>query len=518
MPEQEKYYITTPIYYVNDSPHIGHAYTTLACDVLARFKRLDGYMVHFLTGTDEHGQKVEKSATAAGLDPQIFTDQVSGNFRNLADFMNYSHDDFIRTTEPRHARASQAIWTALQENGHIYLGSYAGWYAVRDEAFYMPGELEDGPNGTKIAPSGAECEWVEEPSYFFDLSKWQDRLLEFYEQNPDFIAPASRRNEVISFVKEGLQDLSVSRTSFRWGVPVPDDSGHIMYVWLDALTNYITAVGYPNTEAGMYRSYWPADIHMVGKDILRFHAVYWPAFLMGAGLEPPKRIFAHGWWTNEGQKISKSLGNIIDPFEIVGTYGLDQVRYFLLREVPFGNDGDFSRRSVVNRINGDLANDLGNLVQRVLSMIGRYCDSQVPTPDDLTGEDRTILGMAGDVLGSMREHMDQQGFHLALENIWALVRAANGYVDRQAPWTLNRTDPARRNTVLYVLAEVIRHLGLYIQPFMPESAAKILDQLAVPDSARDFAHAGEGAALTPGTTLPGPVPVFPRIPEPEPNP
>ena len=313
MSGQKTFYLTTPIYYVNDAPHIGHAYTTLACDVLARFKRLDGYDVFFLTGTDEHGQKVEKSAAAAGIDPQRFTDEVSQNFRDLADFMNYSHDEFIRTTEERHFKASQALWTALQENGHIYLDTYSGWYAVRDEAFYAEEELTEGPDGKKIAPSGAECEWVEEPSYFFDLSKWQEPLLKFYDENPDFIAPPSRRNEVISFVRGGMHDLSISRTSFGWGVDVPDDEKHIMYVWLDALTNYITALDFPEKDAELYEKFWPADLHMVGKDILRFHAVYWPAFLMGAGLKPPRRIFAHGWWTNEGEKISKSLGNVIDP-------------------------------------------------------------------------------------------------------------------------------------------------------------------------------------------------------------
>jgi methionyl-tRNA synthetase len=515
MSGQKTYYLTTPIYYVNDAPHIGHAYTTLSCDVLARFKRLDGYDVFFLTGTDEHGQKVEKSAEAAGVDPQSFTNRVSQNFRDLAKFMNYSNDQFIRTTEPRHAAASQAIWTALRENGHIYLGTYAGWYAVRDEAFYAESELTDGPDDKKIAPSGAECEWVEEPSYFFDLSKWQDRLLKFYEDNPDFIAPESRRNEVISFVKGGLQDLSVSRTSFKWGVDVPGDEDHIMYVWLDALTNYITAVDYPDTGAEMYEKYWPADLHMVGKDILRFHAVYWPAFLLGAGLEPPKRVYAHGWWTNEGQKISKSLGNIIDPFEIVDTYGLDQVRYFLLREVPFGNDGDFSHRSMVNRINGELANDLGNLAQRTLSMIGRYCDGTLPAPGARTEEDDAMIGQAYGAIDGLRRCMDAQSFHEALETIWIVVRAANGYADRQAPWQLHKENPARRDTVLYVLAETIRSIALYVQPFVPDSAARMLDQLAVPEDARAFDAAGEAGALRPGTALPKPSPVFPRFVEEE---
>lgn len=511
MPDQSTYYITTPIYYVNDSPHIGHAYTTLACDVLARFKRLDGFRVFFLTGTDEHGQKVEKSAVAAGKGPQEFTDEVSRNFRNLASFMNFSNDAFIRTTEPRHIRSSQAIWNALRENGHIYLGSYAGWYAVRDEAFYAESETTLGDSGERIAPSGAECEWVEEPSYFFDLSKWQEPLLEFYERNPDFIAPPTRRNEVISFVKGGLQDLSISRTSFKWGVPVPDDEDHIIYVWLDALTNYITAVGYPETGAEAYRQCWPADLHMVGKDILRFHAVYWPAFLMGAGLKPPKRVFAHGWWTNEGEKISKSLGNIIDPREIVETYGLDQVRYFMLREVPFGNDGDYSRSAMMNRINGDLANDLGNLVQRVLSMIGRYCAGVLPAPGPMEADDLALLGLAHGAIDDIRGRMDVQAFHEALEAVWAVVRAANGYVDRQAPWRLHEDAPGRCDTVLYVLAETIRHIGLYVQPFMPDGASSILDQLGVGKDRRDFTQVGAGHALAAGADLPAPTAIFPRL-------
>ena len=362
----KRYYVTTPIYYVNDAPHIGHAYTTLACDVLARFKRLDGFDVKFLTGTDEHGQKVAKSAAAKDMDPREFTDMVSRKFRDLAQFMNCENFDFIRTTEARHKKASQAIWKRLVERDEIYLGSYAGWYAVRDEAFYTEDELTDGPDGKKTAPSGAEVEWVEEPSYFFKLSEWGDRLLEHYQDHQDFVLPNTRLNEVKSFVSGGLQDLSVSRTTFKWGVPVPGDDEHIMYVWLDALTNYITGVGFPETEKGDYATYWPADLHMVGKDILRFHAVYWPAFLMAAGLEPPKRVFAHGWWTNEGRKISKSLGNIIDPIHLVEKYGLDPVRYFLLREVPFGNDGDFSHAAMVTRMNSELANDYGNLAQRVL--------------------------------------------------------------------------------------------------------------------------------------------------------
>jgi methionyl-tRNA synthetase len=521
MPMSKTYFITTPIYYVNDSPHIGHAYTTLSCDVLARFMRLDGYRVFFLTGTDEHGQKVEKSAADAGMEPQAFTDKVSQNFRELCTTLGFSNDDFIRTTEPRHTAASQAIWQALKENGHIYLGTYAGWYAVRDEAFYGEDELTEGPGGVKIAPSGAEVEWVEEPSYFFDLSQWQDRLLRFYEDNPDAVAPATRRNEVISFVKGGLHDLSISRTSFKWGVPVPDDPDHIMYVWLDALTNYITAVGYPDCESDDFSTFWPADLHMVGKDILRFHAVYWPAFLMGAGLQPPKRVFAHGWWTNEGQKISKSLGNVIDPLDIVEQYGLDAVRYFLMREVPFGNDGDFSHRAMVHRLNGDLANDLGNLVQRVLSMVNRNCGASVPArPDRAACPDLAVWSSfdAGHgLLAGLRPVMAAQSFHDALELVWQVVREANRDIDADAPWTLRKSDPERMAWVLYVLAETIRHVAIALQPFMPESCGRILDQLAVPVEARSFLHLNDGTApfdgnaLAPGASLPKPAPVFPRF-------
>lgn len=513
----KSYYVTTPIYYVNDAPHIGHAYTTLACDVLARFKRLDGFDVRFLTGTDEHGQKVEKSAAAAGIDPQTFTDKVSQNFRDLADHMNFSHDDFIRTTEERHKAACQEIWNRLIEKGEIYLGSYAGWYAVRDEAYYAESELTKTPDGKMVATaSGAEVEWVEEPSYFFRLSQWGDRLLEHYENHPGAVLPKTRLNEVTSFIKGGLEDLSVSRTSFGWGIPVPNDDDHIMYVWLDALTNYITAVGFPNDDDPLYRQFWPADVHMVGKDILRFHAVYWPAFLMAAGLEPPKRVFAHGWWTNEGQKISKSLGNVIDPFKLTETYGLDQVRYFLLREVPFGNDGDFSHRAMVSRINGELANDLGNLAQRVLSMIAKNCEARVPDPAGCEhADDGALLTPAYAMLGEVRRQIDVQAFHEALETVWRVVRAANTYVDAQAPWKLRKEDPDRMAAVLWTLAETIRLLALALQPYMPDSTARMLDQLAVDPGARDFGHFGPDHALKPGTALPKPAGVFPRFVEEE---
>jgi len=508
--EPRHYYVTTPIYYVNDVPHIGHAYTTLACDALARFKRLDGYRVMFLTGTDEHGQKIEKSAQAAGIAPQAFTDRVSKNFRDLAVTLNISNDDFIRTTEARHKASCQALWRALEAAGHLYLDKYAGWYAVRDEAFYAESETTVGPDGVRRAPSGAEVEWVEEPTYFFRLSAWQDRLLEFYEANPDFIAPESRRNEVISFVRSGLKDLSVSRTTFNWGIPVPGNEAHVMYVWLDALTNYITAVGYPDTRSDSYRRFWPADLHMVGKDILRFHTVYWPAFLMAAGLEPPRRVFAHGWWTNEGQKISKSLGNVIDPVALVEEFGLDPVRYFLLREVPFGNDGDFSRRAMIGRLNSDLANDLGNLVQRVLSMIAKNCGGAVPAHGPFTADDEALLGSCEALLPKVRAAFEVQAFHRALEQVFEVVGEANRYVDAQAPWALRKTDPHRMATVLYVCAEAIRNIALLCQPVMPGSAGKILDLLTISPEDRDFSRYGQAGRLKPGVALPAPTPVFPR--------
>jgi len=511
MTAERPYFITTPIYYVNDQPHLGHAYTTVACDVLARFMRLDGRKVRFLTGTDEHGQKVQRSAEAAGISPQEFTDRVSGSFREMGRLLNISNDDYIRTTEERHIRGVQALWQELEHRGEIYIGRFAGWYSVRDEAFYDESELVDGPNGRKIAPSGAEVEWLEEENYFFRLSAWQERLLAWYEAHPDAIAPRSRRNEVLSFVKGGLNDLSISRTSFSWGIPVPGNPEHVIYVWLDALANYITALGYPDVNDPDFAAFWPAELHMVGKDILRFHTVYWHAFLMAAGLEPPRRVFAHGWWTVEGQKMSKSLGNFIPPKELVDRYGLDPLRYFLLRELPFGSDGDFSKRAMIGRLNGDLANDYGNLAQRVLAMINRNCSAAVPEPGAFTDADKRLLGDAGGLLERVRALVTEQSFHLALETVWRVVGDANRYVDEQAPWALRRTDPARMGTVLYVLAETLRHLGILTQPFMPDASGKLLDQLGVPAEERDFAALAE--PLPPGRRLPAPQGVFPRYVE-----
>jgi len=504
----ETFYITTPIYYVNDKPHIGHAYTTIACDVLARFHRLDGRQVKFLTGTDEHGQKIAKAAQEQGMSPQELCDRNSQNFRDLANALGLMEHDFIRTTEPRHIAACQELWKQLEKNGHIYLSKYAGWYAVRDEAFYDEGELTKGPKGEKLAPTGAAVEWVEEESYFFKLSAFQGKLLDLYATQPDVIGPKSRYNEITSFVKGGLRDLSISRTTFSWGVPVPGNEKHVMYVWIDALTNYISALGYPNT-AGDYAAYWPNAMHMVGKDIIRFHCVYWPAFLMAANLTPPKRVFAHGWWTVEGQKMSKSLGNAIDPNELVEKYGLDQIRYFLMREIPFGNDGDFSEAAISGRINGELANELGNLAQRGLGFIAKNLGGELPAPGTYATEDDEILKSCAEAIGPVRTAMNAQGFDKALDAIWTVVRSANQYVDKQAPWALRKTDPARMNTVLYVMAEITRHLAILMQPFVPTSANKMLDQLGVAADARTFAHLGSAHALTPGA-LPAPSPVFPR--------
>ncbi|MBX9805007.1 MAG: methionine--tRNA ligase [Alphaproteobacteria bacterium] len=502
MDHSKKFYIATPIYYVNDVPHIGHLYTTLACDMIARFKSLDGYSVKFITGTDEHGQKVEKAAMTAGKNPKEFVDTVSQNFRDLATFMQFSHTDFVRTTEPRHYKAAQHIWKELLDRDEIYLGEYAGWYAIRDETYYQESEIIDGK-----APTGADVEWVTEPSYFFRLSKWQEPLLKFYKENPDFIAPDSRRNEVLRFVEGGLHDLSVSRASFKWGVPVPGDPAHVMYVWLEALTFYLTALEYPENSEER-DEYWANSLLVVGKDILRFQSIYFPAFLLAAGLPPPTRVFAHGWWTIEGEKMSKSLGNVIDPNALVEKYGRDPVRYFLLREIPFGNDGDFSVSALISRLNSDLANSYGNLVQRVLSFIGKTCGGVLPNPESLLPLDEELLLSAKNLITTLRSDIEKQLLHKMIEQIWHLIAQANRYIDEQKPWSLKEEDPARMGTILYVLAETIRQIAILTQPLLPEASARILDQLAIPEDKRTFAHLV--SALVPGTTLPAPEGVFPR--------
>ena len=506
---REKFYITTAISYPNGKPHIGHAYELIATDALARFQRHDGKDVFFLTGTDEHGIKMLQTANREGITARELADRNSNEFKKMATLLNASHDDFIRTTEERHYAASQAIWKAMADKGDIYKSSYAGWYSVRDEAYYGEEETEVRPDNVRYGPQGTPVEWVEEESYFFRLSAYQDKLLALYDSKPDFIGPNERRNEVASFVRSGLKDLSISRTTFDWGVPVPGDDKHVMYVWVDALTNYITALGYPDTSAEKW-AYWPA-VHIIGKDIVRFHAVYWPAFLMSAGIELPKRVFGHGFLFNRGEKMSKSLGNVVDPFTMVEHYGLDQVRYFLLREVPFGQDGSYSHEAIVNRTNADLANDLGNLAQRSLSMIAKNCNGVVPQRGELAEADKAILDQAVAALATARKAMAEQGIHQALAAIFAVVAEANRYFAAQEPWALKKTDPARMETVLWTTAEVIRRVGILCQPFIPASAAKLLDLLAITD--RDFVHVDAAHALVPGAALPAPQPVFPRYVE-----
>ncbi|MCH4023522.1 MAG: methionine--tRNA ligase [Acetobacter sp.] len=507
-----RFYVTTPIYYVNGAPHIGHAYTSVAADIVARFRRLAGDQVHFLTGTDEHGQKVEQAATAAGETPQAFTDRISADFRAMADTMQISYDDFIRTTEPRHVSGAQALWEKVAASGDIYLGAYEGWYALRDEAFYGEDELIDGPNGQKLAPTGAPVEWVREPSYFFRLSAYQDRLLELYEKRPEFMGPSGSRNEIMSFVRQGLRDLSISRTSFRWGVPVPNDPEHVMYVWFDALSNYLTALGYPDTNNPLM-AFWPADLHLVGKDIARFHTVFWPAFLMAAGIELPSRVFANGWWTVEGEKMSKSLGNVIDPRDLVSEFGVDAVRFFLIREVPFGGDSDLSRRSFIHRLNTELANDLGNLAQRTLSLIARNCNGALPEAGARTEADTHLLAQAELLPSLMEEQVGRCALTDALEEAWKIIRACNAYIDHQAPWALKKTDPERMGHVLRVLADALRIIATVLQPWMPESMDRMLTQLGVSESERSFAALG--VALPAGRELPAPKGIFPRYTEAE---
>lgn len=509
---REKFYITTAISYPNGKPHIGHAYEMIATDALARFQRHDGKDVFFLTGTDEHGMKMVQTARKEGLTPRELATRNAAEFKRMAEVLNISNDDFIRTTEERHYAASQAIWKAMTANGDIYKGGYAGWYSVRDEAYYGEEETELRDDGVRYGPQGTPVEWVEEESYFFRLSAYGDRLLELYETQPGFIRPAERRNEVVSFVKSGLKDLSMSRTTFDWGVPVPGDEKHVMYVWVDALTNYITGVGYPDENAEHWR-YWPADIHVIGKDIVRFHAIYWPAFLMSAGIELPKRVFGHGFVFNRGEKMSKSVGNVIDPFALVDHYGLDQVRYFMLREVPFGQDGNYSHEAIVNRTNADLANGIGNLAQRSLSMIAKNCGGVVPERGIVTDADRAILEQAEAALVAARKAMADQGIHLALAGIFSVVAEGDRYFAGQEPWALKKTDPARMASVLYTTAELVRRLAILCQPFVPGSAAKLLDLLAVPANVRDFAHVSDTHALTSGTPLPTPEGVFPRYVE-----
>jgi methionyl-tRNA synthetase len=510
---RETFYITTAIAYPNGVPHIGHAYEAIATDALARFQRLDGKDVFFLTGTDEHGLKMMQTAEAEKLPTLEVATRNAQRFKDMDQRLNVSFDRFIRTTEEQHHRSSQEIWKRMAANGDIYLDSYAGWYSVREEAYYAEDETVVGEDKVRRGPQGTPVEWVEEKSYFFKLSAYQDRLLALYASQPDFIGPDSRKNEMISFVKGGLRDLSISRTTFDWGVKVPGDPEHVMYVWVDALTNYITGVGFPDESDPNWR-YWPADIHIIGKDIIRFHAVYWPAFLMSAGIPVQKRVYAHGFLFSRGEKMSKSVGNVVDPFNLADQYGVDQVRYFFLREVPFGQDGNYNHEAIVARINADLANDLGNLAQRSLSMIAKQYDGVLPEPGEFSANDKAILAEADGMLGSARSAMATQQIHQALNAVWAVVAEANRYFAGEAPWALAKTDPQRQRTVLYVTAEVVRQIAILAQPVMPESSARLLDILGIPADQRDFAALGDAGRIKAGTKLPTPTGIFPRYIEP----
>jgi len=511
MSAKQRFYITTAISYPNGLPHIGHAYELIATDAIARFHRLDGKDVFFLTGTDEHGIKMLQTARQAGVPVRELADRNTARFEEMTRALNASNDDFIRTTEPRHYETVAAIWKAMSDKGDIYKDAYAGWYSVRDEAYYDEDETEVREDGVRYGPQDTPVEWVEEESYFFRLSNYEKPLLEFYEANPDFIGPDTRRNEIVSFVRRGLKDLSVSRTTFDWGVPVPGDDKHVMYVWVDALTNYLTATGWPG--GGPREKFWPADVHVIGKDIVRFHAVYWPAFLMSAGLPVPKRIFGHGFLFNRGEKMSKSLGNVVDPFDMAEHYGVDQMRYFFLREVPFGNDGNYSHEAIVNRTNADLANGLGNLAQRSLSMIAKHCEGRVPEHGAFTPEDEALLAETAPALAAAREAMDKQAVHKAVEAAFNIAAAGDRYIDAQAPWALRKTDPERMKTVLYIVAETVRRIAILAQPYIPAAAEKLLDLVAAPADARDFAALD--TMLVPGTELPAPSGVFPRYVEKE---
>jgi methionyl-tRNA synthetase len=508
------FYITTAIAYPNGQPHIGHAYEAIATDAIARFQRLDGKDVFFLTGTDEHGQKMIQTAAGEGMTAAQLADRNSARFREMDEVLNISFDRFIRTSEPAHHKSVQVVWNRMQENGDIYIDVYSGWYSVRDEAYYAEEETTVGDDGVRRGPQGTPVEWVDEKSYFFRLSAYQDRLLALYESQPDFIGPDSRRNEVISFVKSGLRDLSISRTTFDWGIKVPNDPEHVMYVWVDALTNYITGVGFPDESDPRWR-YWPADLHIIGKDIIRFHAVYWPAFLMSAGVPVQKRVFAHGFLFNKGEKMSKSVGNVVDPFNLAKQYGVDQVRYFFLREVAFGQDGSYNHEAIVARINADLANGLGNLAQRSLSMIAKQLGGVVPEPGEFTDNDKAILAQADAMIVLARAAMATQQIHQWLNAVWAVVAEGDRYFAGEAPWALAKTDPARQKTVLYVTAEVVRQIAILALPVMPVSANKLLDNLGVPPSERNFAALGGAKRLAPGTALPAPAGVFPRYVEPK---
>jgi len=515
----EPFYITTAISYPNGKPHIGHAYEAIAADVIARFQRAQGRDVRFQTGTDEHGLKMAQGARNMGIEPRAFADEMSPLFQQMCDTLDVSYDRFIRTSEADHYRASQAIWKAMEERGDLYLDRYEGWYSVRDEAYYEAEELTDGDDGAKLSPQGTPVEWTVEESWFFRLSNYQQRLLDLYAANPDFIQPESRRNEVVRFVEGGLKDLSISRTSFDWGVPVPGSDNHVMYVWLDALTNYITGLGYPD-ETELWKRYWPANVHLIGKDVVRFHAVYWPAFLMSAGIELPKTVYGHGFLlARGGEKMSKSLGNVVDPIELADRFGVDALRYFLLREVTFGQDGTYSAEAIVSRVNSELANSFGNLAQRTLTQIVRNCGGRMPEIHGHNGADNVLFDVVCKSVGqAMPAEYEEFAFSKATESWIQAVYACNAYIDEQAPWALKKTDPQRMETVLATLYICIAVLAVGIRPIIPTSADRLLDSMGIAPDLRDFtgilSHWYSPLAEN-GFELAHPTPLFPRLELPE---
>ena len=496
----KNYYITTPIYYPSARPHMGHAYSSIVADFFARFKRIDGFNVHFLTGTDEHGLKIQRAAERKKIDPQTFCDEISQTFRDLSKTLNLSNTDFIRTTEERHKKTVQHLWNELEKNDDIYLSKYSGWYSVSDEAYYSDEEIIEKENVKIAISSGSSVEWIEEESYFFRLSKWQDELLKYYEKNPDFISPKSRKNEVISFVKGGLKDLSISRKAFSWGIKVPNSQDHVIYVWLDALTNYISALNYPDTNDELFKKFWPASVHLIGKDILRFHAVYWPAFLLAAKIELPLKVYGHGWILSNDEKMSKSKGNILDPLEIINQYGLDPLRYYLIKEVSFGNDGNISQEKLEDCINSDLANNYGNLCQRVTAFAIKNCGSKIPEKIEFQKDDLDILDKYNNNLDNIRSKIDKQDINFYIDYIINSLFEANKYFNDQEPWK-KKDDIVRLNTIVYTTLEIVRKISFLLFPIIPHSSLKALKIFNLSEKDIDFTSIGNNDFLTKGNSI-----------------